>query len=310
MMNIAESITSLIGATPLVRLRNAVGSDDCIVAAKLEQFNPGGSVKDRAALAMVNDAERTGRLGTGGTIIEATSGNMGIAVAMVAAARGYRACIVMPETMSVERRMLLTAYGAEIVLTPAHLGMRGSIDKATELAREIPGSVVIGQFDNPANPAMHEQTTAKEIIDDTDGKIDIFIAGAGTGGTVTGVGKVLKAYNPAIKIVAVEPQNSNVLSGGSGGPHLIQGLGPGFIPSVFDRTVVDEVITVSDQDAYLWTGRIVSTQGILAGISSGAALCATAQYIERFSPHNALIVTLFPDTGERYLSIPQLFRDH
>lgn len=309
-MNIAESVTSLIGNTPLVKITKAIPSGRNTIAAKCEQFNPGGSVKDRAALAMVNEAERAGNLLPGGTIIEATSGNTGIALALVAASRSYKALIVMPETMSIERKQLLAAYGAEVVLTPAHLGMRGSIDRANELASQIPGAVVIGQFDNPANPAIHSTTTAQEIIRDTDGKVAVFVAGAGTSGTITGVGRALKKYNPDIKIVAVEPQTSNVLSGGHGGPHLIQGLGPGFIPSIADMSVVDEVVTVTDQEAYQWTRKIIQGEGILVGVSSGAALCATAQYIAKHALENALVVTLFPDTGERYLSLPQLFKEN
>jgi len=308
-MNIAESITSLVGNTPLVKIGRAIAAGSNTVVAKCEQFNPGGSVKDRAALSMVNDAEKSGRLLPGGTIIEATSGNTGIALALVAASRNYKAVIVMPETMSIERKQLLAAYGADVVLTPAHLGMRGSIDKAHELASQIPGAVVIGQFDNPANPAIHEVTTAQEIIRDTDGKVAVFIAGTGTCGTITGVGRALKKFNSNIKIVAVEPQTSNVLSGGHGGPHLIQGLGPGFVPSIADMSVIDEVITVSDQDAYQWTRKIIQGEGILVGVSAGAALCATAHYITKHTPENALIVTLFPDTGERYLSLPQLFKE-
>lgn len=306
MGKIYTSAEQLIGRTPLLELTHieAAAGLQARVLAKLESFNPGGSVKDRVAKAMLDEAEAAGKLKPGSVIIEPTSGNTGIGLAMMAAARGYRAIIVMPETMSIERRLLLKAYGAELVLTPGSQGMQGAIDKAEELAAQTPGSFVAGQFVNPANPAAHEATTGPEIWQDTDGQVDIFVAGAGTGGTVTGVGRYLKAQNPAVQVVAVEPAGSPVLGGGKAGPHGLQGIGAGFVPAVLDTTVYDEVLPVTEADAYA-AGRLLGRkEGVLAGISSGAALWAALQVAKR--PQNAgkTIVVLLPDTGDRYLSTP------
>ena len=306
MGKIYTSAEQLIGRTPLLELTHieAAAGLQARVLAKLESFNPGGSVKDRVAKAMLDEAEAAGKLKPGSVIIEPTSGNTGIGLAMMAAARGYRAVIVMPETMSIERRLLLKAYGAELVLTPGSQGMQGAIDKAEELAAQTPGSFVAGQFVNPANPAAHEATTGPEIWQDTDGQVDIFVAGAGTGGTVTGVGRYLKAQNPAVQVVAVEPAGSPVLGGGKAGPHGLQGIGAGFVPAVLDTTVYDEVLPVTEADAYA-AGRLLGRkEGVLAGISSGAALWAALQLAKR--PQNAgkTIVVLLPDTGDRYLSTP------
>ena len=306
MGKIYTSAEQLIGRTPLLELTHIEAAEglQALVLAKLEAFNPGGSVKDRVARAMLDEAEAAGKLKPGSVIIEPTSGNTGIGLAMMAAARGYRAVIVMPETMSIERRLLLKAYGAELVLTPGSQGMQGAIDKAEELAAQTPGSFVAGQFVNPANPAAHEATTGPEIWQDTDGQVDIFVAGAGTGGTVTGVGRYLKAQNPAVQVVAVEPAGSPVLGGGKAGPHGLQGIGAGFVPAVLDTTVYDEVLPVTEADAYA-AGRLLGRkEGVLAGISSGAALWAALQLAKR--PQNAgkTIVVLLPDTGDRYLSTP------
>ena len=306
MGKIYTSAEQLIGRTPLLELTHIEAAEglQARVLAKLESFNPGGSVKDRVAKAMLDEAEAAGKLKPGSVIIEPTSGNTGIGLAMMAAARGYRAVIVMPETMSIERRLLLKAYGAELVLTPGSQGMQGAIDKAEELAAQTPGSFVAGQFVNPANPAAHEATTGPEIWQDTDGQVDIFVAGAGTGGTVTGVGRYLKAQNPAVQVVAVEPAGSPVLGGGKAGPHGLQGIGAGFVPAVLDTTVYDEVLPVTEADAYA-AGRLLGCkEGVLAGISSGAALWAALQLAKR--PQNAgkTIVVLLPDTGDRYLSTP------
>ena len=306
MGKIYTSAEQLIGRTPLLELTHIEAAEglQARVLAKLEAFNPGGSVKDRVARAMLDEAEAAGKLKPGSVIIEPTSGNTGIGLAMMAAARGYRAVIVMPETMSIERRLLLKAYGAELVLTPGSQGMQGAIDKAEELAAQTPGSFVAGQFVNPANPAAHEATTGPEIWQDTDGRVDIFVAGAGTGGTVTGVGRYLKAQNPAVQVVAVEPAGSPVLGGGKAGPHGLQGIGAGFVPAVLDTTVYDEVLPVTEADAYA-AGRLLGRkEGVLAGISSGAALWAALQVAKR--PQNAgkTIVVLLPDTGDRYLSTP------
>ena len=306
MGKIYTSAEQLIGRTPLLELTHIEAAEglQALVLAKLEAFNPGGSVKDRVARAMLDEAEAAGKLKPGSVIIEPTSGNTGIGLAMMAAARGYRAVIVMPETMSIERRLLLKAYGAELVLTPGSQGMQGAIDKAEELAAQTPGSFVAGQFVNPANPAAHEATTGPEIWQDTDGQVDIFVAGAGTGGTVTGVGRYLKAQNPAVQVVAVEPAGSPVLGGGKAGPHGLQGIGAGFVPAVLDTTVYDEVLPVTEADAYA-AGRLLGRkEGVLAGISSGAALWAALQVAKR--PQNAgkTIVVLLPDTGDRYLSTP------
>ena len=306
MSNIYTSADQLIGKTPLLELTHTEkeAGARARILAKLEYFNPAGSVKDRIAKAMIDEAEADGKLKPGSTIIEPTSGNTGIGLASVAAARGYRIIITMPETMSVERRQLMKAYGAELVLTEGAKGMKGAIAKAEELAKEIPGSFIPGQFVNPANPAAHRSTTGPEIWTDTDGAVDIFVAGVGTGGTITGVGQYLKKQNPAVKVVAVEPKDSPVLSEGRSGAHKIQGIGAGFVPEVLDTAVYDEIIPVSNEDAFA-AGRLVGRrEGILVGISSGAALHAAIQLAKR--PENAgkTIVALFPDTGDRYLSTP------
>ena len=306
MSNIYTSADQLIGKTPLLELTHTEkeAGARARILAKLEYFNPAGSVKDRIAKAMIDEAEAVGKLKPGSTIIEPTSGNTGIGLASVAAARGYRIIITMPETMSVERRQLMKAYGADLVLTEGSNGMKGAIAKAEELAKEIPGSFIPGQFVNPANPAAHRSTTGPEIWTDTDGAVDIFVAGVGTGGTITGVGQYLKEQNPAVKVVAVEPKDSPVLSEGRSGAHKIQGIGAGFVPEVLDTAVYDEIIPVSNEDAFA-AGRLVGRrEGILVGISSGAALHAAIQLAKR--PENAgkTIVALFPDTGDRYLSTP------
>ena len=310
MANIYTSADQLIGKTPLLELTNIEKKLDlnAKILAKLEYFNPAGSVKDRIAKAMIDDAEEKGLLKEGSVIIEPTSGNTGIGLAAVAAARGYRIIIVMPETMSVERRQLMKAYGAELVLTDGSKGMKGAIAKADELAEEIEGAFIPGQFVNPANPAAHLATTGPEIYEDTDGKVDIFVAGVGTGGTVTGVGQYLKSKNPDVKIVAVEPASSPVLSKGEAGAHKIQGIGAGFVPDVLDTGVYDEIIAVENDDAFK-TGKLIGkTEGVLVGISSGAAAYAAIELAKR--PENAgkNIVVLLPDTGDRYLSTP-LFQD-
>ncbi len=306
MSAIYTSADQLIGKTPLLELRNIEKEYDlgAKLVAKLEYFNPAGSVKDRVAKAMIDDAEARGMLKPGSVIIEPTSGNTGIGLASVAAARGYRIIIVMPETMSVERRQLMKAYGAELVLTEGAKGMKGAIAKAEELAREIPGGFVAGQFVNPANPKAHFETTGPEIWEDTDGAVDIFVAGVGTGGTVTGVGRYLKSKNPAIRVVAVEPAGSAVLSTGVAGSHKIQGIGAGFVPEVLDTAIYDEIIPVKDEDAFALGKRIGRREGVLVGISSGAALWAAIELAKR--PENAgkTIVALLPDTGDRYLSTP------
>ncbi len=306
MSKIYHSLTDLIGKTPLLELSNFEKKHDlkAAVVAKLEYFNPAGSVKDRIAKAMIDDAEEKGLLKADSVIIEPTSGNTGIGLASVAAARGYRVILTMPETMSMERRNLLKAYGAELVLTDGSKGMKGAIQKADELAKEIPNSFIAGQFVNPANPQIHRETTGPEIWEDTEGKVDFFVAGIGTGGTITGVGEYLKSKNPGVKIIAVEPFDSPVLSEGKAGPHKIQGIGAGFVPKVLNTAVYDEIIKVKNEDAFR-TGRELSkTEGLLAGISSGAALWAAAELAKR--PENAgkTIVALLPDTGERYLSTP------
>ena len=306
MSRIYTSADQLIGKTPLLELTHIEKNDalSARVLAKLEYFNPAGSVKDRIAKAMIDDAEEKGLLHPGSVIIEPTSGNTGIGLASVAAARGYRIIIVMPETMSVERRQLMKAYGAELVLTEGAKGMKGAIAKADELAREIPDSFIPGQFVNPANPAAHLATTGPEIWADTDGKVDIFVAGVGTGGTITGVGEYLKSQNPAVKVVAVEPASSPVLSKGTAGSHKIQGIGAGFVPDVLDTKVYDEIIPVENEDAFATGKRVGREEGVLVGISSGAALYAAIQLAKR--PENAgkTIVALLPDTGDRYLSTP------
>ena len=310
MSKIYTSADQLIGRTPLLELTHIEAAEglDAKILAKLEYFNPAGSVKDRIAKAMIDDAEATGKLKPGSVIIEPTSGNTGIGLASVAAARGYRIIIVMPETMSVERRQLMKAYGAELVLTDGSKGMKGAIAKADELAKEISNSFVPGQFVNPANPDAHKRTTGPEIWEDTDGKVDIFVAGVGTGGTVTGVGEYLKNQNPAVKVVAVEPATSPVLSKGTAGAHKIQGIGAGFVPDVLNTKVYDEVIPVANEDAFA-TGKLVGhKEGVLVGISSGAALWAAIQLAKRPENKGKTIVALLPDTGDRYLSTP-LFAD-
>ncbi|MGN1305279.1 MAG: cysteine synthase A [Oscillospiraceae bacterium] len=303
-MNVYSSVTELIGRTPLLEVKNLEKAKelDAKIFVKLELFNPGGSAKDRIAKAMIEDAEQKGILKEGSVIIEPTSGNTGIGLSAIAAARGYRIIIVMPETMSIERRNLMKAYGAELVLTEGAKGMKGAIAKAEELAKEIPNSFIPSQFTNPANPAVHEKTTGVEIYNDTDGKVDIFIAGVGTGGTVSGVGKYLKSRNPDIKVVAVEPASSPVLSKGVAGAHKIQGIGAGFVPETLDTKVYDEIITVENEDAFE-TGRLIArTEGVLVGISSGAALWAAIELAKRPENKGKNIVALLPDTGERYLS--------
>ena len=302
-MAIAANINALIGNTPLVQLNHLTQGLPARVAVKLEFFNPAGSVKDRIAIAMVENAEKTGKIKAGSTIVEATSGNTGIGLAMVCAAKGYKLVIIMPESMSKERRMLLRAYGAELILTPAAEGMSGAIAKAEELVKNNPDTHFMPrQFDNPANPEIHRQTTAEEIWRDTDGKVDIFLAGVGTGGTLTGVGEVLKARNPNVQIYAVEPANSPVLSGGEKGAHVIQGLGAGFVPNILNTEVYGNVITVTNEDALATARALAEKEGILAGISSGAAAWAALELAKK--PENAgkLIVTVLPDFGERYLS--------
>lgn len=303
-MRIAESITKLVGNTPLVRLNRVTDGIGATVAAKLEFFNPLGSVKDRIALAMIEAAEREGKIKPDTVVLEPTSGNTGIGLAFVCASRGYRCTLVMPETMSMERRVLLKALGAELILTPAATGMLGALEKAEQLAAADSRYFIPQQFENPANPEVHRRTTAEEIWRDTDGQIDIFIAGVGTGGTITGVAEVIKARKPAFKVIAVEPAASAVLSGKPRGPHPIQGIGAGFIPKVLRTDLIDEIITVENNDAVAMTRRLASEEGILAGISSGAAVWSALQVAKR--PENAgkLIVTVLPSTGERYLSTP------
>ena len=306
MSNIYQSADQLIGKTPLLELVHIEKEEglEATVLAKLEYFNPAGSVKDRIAKAMIDDAEAKGLLKEGSVIIEPTSGNTGIGLASVAAARGYRIIIVMPETMSVERRQLMKAYGAELVLTEGAKGMKGAIAKAEELAKEIPGGFIPGQFVNPANPAVHKATTGPEIWADTDGKVDIFVAGVGTGGTITGVGEYLKERNPAVKVVAVEPAGSPVLSKGVSGSHKIQGIGAGFVPDVLNTAVYDEIITVENEDAFAAGKKVGKSEGVLVGISSGAAVFAAIQLAKRPENKGKTIVALLPDTGDRYLSTP------
>ena len=306
MSNIYTSVDQMIGRTPLMeltRIEKAYGLK-ARVLAKLEYLNPAGSVKDRVAKEMIDEAERTGKLGPGSVIIEPTSGNTGIGLAAVAAARGYRIIIVMPETMSMDRRQLMKAYGAELVLTKGVEGMKGAIAKAEELADEIPGSFIPGQFVNPSNPKAHRESTGPEIYEDTDGKVDVFVAGVGTGGTITGVGEYLKSKNPAVRIVAVEPASSAVLSSGEAGAHKIQGIGAGFIPEVLNTSIYDEIIPVSDEDAFAAGKSIGRKEGILVGISSGAAAFAAIELAKRSENEGKTIVVLLPDTGDRYLSTP------
>ena len=310
MERIYQSVQELIGGTPLLRLCGMEKKYGLQVRllAKLEYLNPAGSAKDRVAMAMIEDAEKSGQLRPGSVIIEPTSGNTGIGLSSVAAAKGYRTIIVMPDTMSMERRVLMTAYGAELVLSDGKLGMQGAIAKAEALAAGIPNSFIPGQFDNPSNPAAHYRTTGPEIYRDTDGNVDIFVAGVGTGGTITGVGKYLKEQNPAVQIVAVEPDTSAILSGKEAGPHKLQGIGAGFIPTILDTSILDEVIPVSAEDAFS-VGKVLGrTEGFLAGISSGAALWAALEVAKRPENTGKTIVVLLPDTGDRYLSTP-LFQD-
>ena len=304
MSNIYTSAEQLIGKTPLMELTHLEEKYQlkAKLLAKLEGFNPAGSVKDRVALAMIHDAEEKGLLRSGSVIIEPTSGNTGIGLASVGAIRGYRVIIVMPDSMSLERRLLMTAFGAELVLTPGVKGMAGAVAKAEELAEEIPNSFVPGQFANPANAKAHEDTTGPEIWADTDGQVDVFVAGVGTGGTITGVGEYLKSKNPNVKIVAVEPAGSPVLSGGKPGPHKVQGIGAGFVPQVLNTSVYDEIIPVENEDAFQTSRRIGSTEGVLVGISSGAAAWAALQLAKRPENEGKTIVALLPDTGDRYLS--------
>lgn len=298
---IYSSITELVGRTPLVEV-SGFENQKARIVVKVEAFNPGGSVKDRIALAMIEDAEKKGVLKPGATIIEPTSGNTGVGLAWVGVAKGYRTILTMPETMSVERRNLLKAYGAKLELTPGTEGMKGAIARAEQLRATIPGAVILGQFVNPANPAIHEQTTGEEVWTDTDGKVDIFVAGVGTGGTVSGVGSALKKHNSAVKVVAVEPASSAVLTTGVPGKHKIQGIGAGFVPSTYNPDAVDEVITVTDDDAFAGARKLARTKGLLVGISSGAAFFAALALARKDENAGKLIVALLPDTGERYLS--------
>jgi len=301
---IANNVLELIGNTPMVRLNRIVEKDSAEILAKLENFNPGGSVKDRICLSMIEDAERKGLLKKGSTIIEPTSGNTGIGLAMISAVKGYRCILTMPETMSLERIYILKSYGAEVVLTPGIEGMSGAIKKAEELLKKIPNSFMPQQFKNPANPQIHRRTTAQEILKVTHGKLDAFVAGVGTGGTITGVGEVLKKHNPKIKIVAVEPETSAVLSGKEPGPHKIQGIGAGFIPEVLNRKIIDEIITVSDNDAFQTAKRLAKEEGLFVGISAGAATFAALKVAKDLGKEKRVVVIL-PDTGERYFSVYQ-----
>ena len=301
-MKVYDDVTKLIGNTPLVRLNRLTEGLGATVVAKLEFYNPASSVKDRIGVAIIDAAERSGELPPGGTIVEATSGNTGIALAFVGAARGYNVVLTMPETMSKERRALLRAYGAELILTPGPLGMKGAVDKAEEIAKERPGAVLARQFANPANPEIHRRTTAVEIWDDTDGSVDIVVAGIGTGGTITGVGQVLKERKPSVQMIGVEPAESPILNGGAPGPHKIQGIGAGFVPDILNTSIIDEVIAVSNDDAFATARRAATEEGLLIGISSGAILNAAIEVAHR--PENAgkLIVAIVPSNGERYLS--------
>lgn len=304
-MNIKQNLIETIGHTPLVRMERIAVPYQAVaeIVAKVERFNPGGSVKDRAALGMIQEAEQDGSLSPGGTIIEPTSGNTGVGLAWIARLKGYRVVLTMPESMSLERRKLLQASGAELILTPASEGMTGAIRRAEELHQQTPGSIILGQFENPANPRAHETTTAEEIWQDTDGKVDVFVATVGTGGTLTGTARGLKRHHPSIRIVAVEPASSPVLSGGKAGKHAIQGIGAGFVPQNYDATWVDEVITITDEEAFRTMRELASMEGLLVGISSGAAMAAALQVGQRTEYKGKRIVVLLPDTGERYLSL-------
>ncbi len=307
MADIKKSISELVGSTPLLEIRNyqeKIAAMDAKILVKLEYFNPAGSVKDRVALQMIEDLENKGEIQPGAVLIEPTSGNTGIGIAAMAVAKGYRVIITIPETMSVERRNIMKAYGAEIVLTDGKKGMTGAIEKAEEIQKETPGSVILGQFVNMSNPKIHRLTTGPEIWNDTDGKVDIFVAGVGTGGTITGVGEYLKAQNPNIKIVAVEPSDSPVLSGGKAGAHKIQGIGAGFVPEILNTSIYDEIITVSGDDAFETGKMLAKTEGVLVGISSGAALFAAKELAERPENKGKTIVALLPDSGDRYYSTP------
>lgn len=303
-MNIYTSVAQLIGGTPLLELKNFSKANNlnATLVAKLESFNPAGSAKDRVALQMIEDAEATGRLAPGATIIEPTSGNTGIGLASIAAAKGYKVIITIPDTMSPERVKLMRAYGAEVILTPGALGMKGSIAKAEELNKQIPNSIIAGQFDNPANPAAHYNTTGPEIWADTDGKVDIFVAGVGTGGTITGTGEYLKEQNPNVKIIAAEPADSPYLSRGVAGAHKLQGIGAGFVPKILNTKIYDEILTVTTDEAYQAARQLATTEGVLVGISSGAALSAALEIAKRPENSGKMIVVLLPDTGDRYLS--------
>lgn len=311
MMKIYKSVSELVGHTPLAEVRNIEKKYGLFarVLVKLEMFNPSGSVKDRAAKAILDDAEAKGIIGRGSVIIEPTSGNTGIGIAAIGAARGYKVIIVMPDSMSVERRLLMSAYGAQLVLTPGKLGMAGAVEKAEELKNSIPGSVIAGQFVNPANPAAHRVTTGPEIWEDTDGKVDIFVAGVGTGGTVSGTGEYLKSRNKDVRVVAVEPERSPLLSEGRAGPHGIQGIGPNFVPDTLNGDICDEIVKVSDEDAFAAARELALSEGLLAGISSGAALHAAIELAKRMENAGKTIVALLPDTGERYLSSP-MFKEN
>ena len=311
MAGIAKNITELIGKTPLLELGGYAQKHrlSATLIAKLESYNPAGSVKDRIAKAMIEQAEQSGKLTPGAVIVEPTSGNTGIGLASVAAARGYRVILTMPETMSIERRKLLSAYGAELVLTDGAKGMKGAIEKAHELAREIPGAFIPGQFESPANPQIHRQTTGPEIWEDTGGKVDVFVAGVGTGGTITGAGEYLKSQNPALKVIAVEPFDSPVLSGGNPGPHKIQGIGAGFLPDILNTEIYDEIIQVKSEDAFQTGREIAAADGLLVGISSGAAVWAASQAAKRPEYAGKVFVVILPDGGDRYLSTPMFEPD-
>ena len=306
MSKVAKSLTELVGNTPLLEINNFVKKHQlkARILVKLEYFNPAGSVKDRVALAMIEDAEQRGVLQPGATLIEPTSGNTGVGLAFVSAAKGYHLILTMPETMSVERRTLLKALGAELVLTSGAEGMKGAIAKAEELKQQIPGSLILQQFNNPANPAAHRRTTGEEIWRDTEGELDIFVAGVGTGGTVSGTGEALKAHNPSVKVVAIEPASSPVLQGGNPGPHKIQGIGAGFVPGNYHADVVDEIIGIENDEALETSRELARTEGVLVGISSGASLAAAVRLARRVENEGKTIVALLPDTGERYLSTP------